>query len=69
MDSRGFSAKVADFGLSRVLHTDGEVLGLFGTVSHVPPEQVKRGTVSQAGGATQSRVFGPDILLGTKVYE
>jgi serine/threonine protein kinase len=50
-DSRGFVAKVADFGLARVCH--GEQISpckLLGTVSHIPPELFTRQILSAAGG-------------------
>ena len=38
-DSRRFTAKVCDFGLSRVCHGDKPMPACFGTLSHMAPEQ------------------------------
>lgn len=42
-DSRGFIAKVADFGLSRVLSAEAVSTGTYGTVTHMPPELLTTG--------------------------
>lgn len=43
-DERGFSAKVADFGLSRTLGSEPVDTGTYGTVTHMPPELLTTGT-------------------------
>ncbi|KXZ52008.1 hypothetical protein GPECTOR_10g1030 [Gonium pectorale] len=46
---RGFTAKLADFGLSELRSADGQVVGdLGGTVTHVAPESVLHRQVSAA---------------------
>eukprot|EP00873_Tetraselmis_striata_P028883 jgi/Tetstr1/449147/TSEL_036357.t1 len=39
-DSRGFTAKVCDFGMSRVCHGPQPIAKCFGTTSHMAPEQL-----------------------------
>ena len=45
-DERGFTAKVADFGLARMLG-EGEVVQTraIGTITHMPPELMLEGVV------------------------
>ncbi|KAK9808830.1 hypothetical protein WJX72_004554 [[Myrmecia] bisecta] len=57
-DSRGFSVKVADFGLSRVLSQESISTGTYGTVTHMPPELLTTGQLSKA---TDVYAFG--VLL------
>jgi serine/threonine protein kinase len=46
---RGFTAKVADFGLSRSLGPQEQVVTrTYGTVSHMPPELLQDGVLSKA---------------------
>lgn len=46
---RSFVAKVADFGLSRTLETGAEILTkTYGTLTHMPPETLTQGVISQA---------------------
>ena len=42
-DERGFTAKVADFGLSRMLGSEAVNTGTYGTVTHMPPELLTTG--------------------------
>ncbi|DBA90593.1 hypothetical protein WJX77_007250 [Trebouxia sp. C0004] len=48
-DQRGFTAKVADFGLARML-PQGETIQTraLGTITHMPPELMLEGSLSQA---------------------
>jgi serine/threonine protein kinase len=49
-NSRGFEAKVADFGLSRQLGIESRIQSnKYGTVTHCPPELLMDGTVSKVG--------------------
>eukprot|EP00891_Asterochloris_glomerata_P002044 jgi/Astpho2/2044/gw1.00038.266.1_t len=50
-DSRGFTAKVADFELSRVMHKVIESANVYGNVAHMPPELVKDGRLTKASAA------------------
>lgn len=45
-DGRGFTAKVADFGTSRILRRNEEYSASHGTVSYMPPELLRGGKVS-----------------------
>lgn len=50
LDRRGFSARVADFGLARAVgRAAGELTASYGTLSHAAPEALERGVVSRAG--------------------
>ena len=42
-DERKFTAKVADFGLSRMLGSEAVNTGTYGTVTHMPPELLTTG--------------------------
>ncbi|KAK9816932.1 hypothetical protein WJX72_007171 [[Myrmecia] bisecta] len=48
-DPRGFTAKVADFGLSRVAVAQQSAMntGTYGTVTHMPPELLMEGKLTQ----------------------
>jgi serine/threonine protein kinase len=49
-NSRGFEAKVADFGLARQLGVESRVhSNKYGTVTHCPPELLLNGTISKVG--------------------
>eukprot|EP00891_Asterochloris_glomerata_P001527 jgi/Astpho2/1527/Aster-05401 len=47
-DERGFTAKVADFGLSRMLGSEAVNTGTYGTVTHMPPELLTTGQLIKA---------------------
>ncbi|CAK0736720.1 hypothetical protein CVIRNUC_000792 [Coccomyxa viridis] len=47
-DTRKFTCKVADFGLSRVLSQEAISTGTFGTVTHMPPELLTTGRLSKS---------------------
>eukprot|EP00891_Asterochloris_glomerata_P005705 jgi/Astpho2/5705/gw1.00079.187.1_t len=49
-DQRGFVAKVADFGLSRLLQSSQTTIetDTFGTVTHMPPELLMDGILTKA---------------------
>ncbi|KAK9807889.1 hypothetical protein WJX72_012343 [[Myrmecia] bisecta] len=58
-DDRPFAAKVADFGLSRILAGDDTVETVsFGTVTHMPPELLREGRLSKAAD-----VYAYGVLL------
>ncbi|GAX79176.1 hypothetical protein CEUSTIGMA_g6616.t1 [Chlamydomonas eustigma] len=50
-DGRGFTAKVADFGMSsQINQTEGHVSSMFqGTLTHMAPEVLMQGHISKAG--------------------
>jgi PAS domain-containing protein len=47
-DRRQFSAKIADFGLSRVMVETSVSTGSYGTVTHMPPELLTTGRLSRS---------------------
>ncbi len=49
-DKRKFTAKVCDFGLSKVLEHEGVAMQTrtMGTVTHMPPEMLSEGKASTA---------------------
>ena len=47
-DTRGFTALVSDFGLSRVARDGTQQTKSFGSVTHMPPELLADGTLSKA---------------------
>ena len=58
-DSRGFTSKISDFGLSRLCTTNTEIeTKTSGTVTHAPPELLSDGHLSQAGD-----VFAFGVML------
>lgn len=60
--SRGFVAKVCDFGLAQVSRGEKVAPGMFGTVSHLPPEMVNERIFSPAGGAPFTPVYNCPCL-------
>ena len=57
-DERGFTAKVADFGLSRTLGSEPVDTGTYGTVTHMPPELLTTGqSASLPASLTRLRHF------------
>ena len=64
-DDRGFSAKVADFGLSRVLGAEAVNTGTYGTVTHMPPELLTTGTCCDSASTGISA--GAWVQLATSV--
>jgi len=61
-DERGFSAKVADFGLSRTLGAEPVDVNTYGTVTHMPPELL---TTGEHPGTLDLHIWG---LLQTTIY-
>ncbi|GBF96073.1 hypothetical protein Rsub_08949 [Raphidocelis subcapitata] len=64
LDSRGFSARVADFGLARAVGpAAGELTASYGTLSHAAPEALEHGLVSRAGD-----VYSFGVLLWQMLF-
>ncbi|KAK9815222.1 hypothetical protein WJX72_000200 [[Myrmecia] bisecta] len=57
-DARGFTAKIADFGLARQLIQSGVETRTHGTVTHMPPELLNDGLLTKA-----SDVYAYGVLL------
>ena len=71
-DSRGFVAKVADFGLSSKLPDDGGTheSGVFqGTLSHMAPEMMTDGRVSRASDVYAFGILLWELYTGEKPWK
>lgn len=69
-DRRGFTAKVADFGLSRVLDLEAEHITTqtFGTVTHMPPELLMEGVMSKAADVFAFGMVLMEMYTGQRVF-
>lgn len=67
-DKRGFIAKVADFGLSRVLSAEAVSTGTYGTVTHMPPELLTTGKLSKATDVYAFGVTLWEMLTGQRPW-
>jgi len=68
-DARGFQAKVADFGLSRVLDgRDAIQTTSYGTVTHMPPELLLDGKMSKAGDVYAYGVILWEMFMGQRPW-
>lgn len=67
-DRRKFVAKVADFGLARVCNGELVEPGLFGTVTHIPPEQVRDQKLSRAGDVWAFGVTMWEVISGMRAH-
>ncbi|GFR43418.1 hypothetical protein Agub_g4499, partial [Astrephomene gubernaculifera] len=66
---RGFTAKLADFGLSELRSSDGQVVGdLGGTVTHVAPESVMQRQVSAASDMYAFGILMWELYSGQQPY-
>lgn len=65
-DPRGFRCKVADFGLSRAIDasTEGIKTNTIGTVTHMPPELLMRGYLSNAADVYSFGMLMWEIYCG-----
>ena len=61
VNERGFCAKVADFGLSRTVGSEPIDVNTYGTVTHMPPELLTTGELTQL---TCDVISCHDILQG-----
>mmetsp|Transcript_14058 Transcript_14058/g.30435 ORF Transcript_14058/g.30435 Transcript_14058/m.30435 type:complete len:668 (+) Transcript_14058:557-2560(+) len=70
-DRRNFLAKVSDFGLSRVLQANKNHIKTqtFGTVTHVPPELLAKGTLSPSADVYAVGVLMWEIYTAEKVFK
>ncbi|KAF6263821.1 kinase-like domain-containing protein [Scenedesmus sp. NREL 46B-D3] len=69
-DHRGFAAKVADFGLSRILTPENEkiITRTHGTITHMAPEVITEATHSKAADVYSFGVVLYELLSGCKPY-
>ncbi|KAG2502013.1 hypothetical protein HYH03_000509 [Edaphochlamys debaryana] len=66
---RGFTAKLADFGLSELRSADGQVVGdLGGTVTHVAPESVLHRQVSSLSDQYAFGILMWELYTGQQPY-
>ncbi|KIZ02534.1 Mitogen-activated protein kinase kinase kinase 11 [Monoraphidium neglectum] len=67
--SRGFSAKVSDFGVARCLdHKSRVETATHGTVSHMAPEVLERGELSKAADVYSFGVVLWQMCAGRRVW-
>ncbi len=69
-DSRGFTAKVSDFGLSRVLAPGSAHIQTqtYGTITHMPPELLTYGTMSKAVDVWAFGMVLWEMYMGARPY-
>ncbi|KAL6755899.1 kinase-like domain-containing protein [Haematococcus lacustris] len=69
-DRRGWIAKVADFGLARVLKDKNHIkTQTFGTVTHMPPELLAKGTLSPSSDVYAVGVLMWELFTAEKVFK
>eukprot|EP00193_Tetraselmis_chui_P008054 CAMPEP_0177758852 /NCGR_PEP_ID=MMETSP0491_2-20121128/4412_1 /TAXON_ID=63592 /ORGANISM="Tetraselmis chuii, Strain PLY429" /LENGTH=689 /DNA_ID=CAMNT_0019274627 /DNA_START=84 /DNA_END=2153 /DNA_ORIENTATION=- len=68
-DPRGFTAKVCDFGLSRMCHGEVSSSDLFGTISHMPPELLIEGRVGLSGDVWAFGIMMWEMYTGYRAYQ
>lgn len=67
-DSRHFSAKVADFGLSRVLHGEAVTTRTYGTITHMSAELLVDGLLTKAADVYSFGVVVWEMFSGQRPY-
>jgi serine/threonine protein kinase len=65
----GFTAKVADFGLSRRLENNCVHTATFGTVTHMPPELLSHGTLTTAADVYSYGVLLWSMYMGMPAWQ
>ncbi|GAX75883.1 hypothetical protein CEUSTIGMA_g3326.t1 [Chlamydomonas eustigma] len=68
MDQRGFLAKVADFGFTRVVQTRDIKTKTHGAISHTAPELLLEGTLSKAADVYSFGVILWEMYSGKRPY-
>ena len=70
-DRRRYISKVSDFGLSRVLQNNKNAIKTqtFGTVTHVPPELLSKGTLTIKADVYAIGVLMWEIFTAEKVFK
>mmetsp|Transcript_3321 Transcript_3321/g.9610 ORF Transcript_3321/g.9610 Transcript_3321/m.9610 type:complete len:877 (-) Transcript_3321:642-3272(-) len=67
-DSRQFTSKIADFGLSRVLLDTSVSTGTYGTVTHMPPELLTTGRLSKGADTYAFGVLLWEMFTGQRPW-
>jgi len=68
-DKRGFTCKVADFGMSRSLHGESYIQTFtFGTISHMPPELLSDGILTPATDIYSFGILLWELISGQSAY-
>ncbi|KXZ50686.1 hypothetical protein GPECTOR_15g370 [Gonium pectorale] len=67
-DARHFTAKVADFGLSRVLSGEAITTRSYGTITHMCPELLVDGLLSKAADVYSFGVIMWELYTGQRPY-
>ena len=69
-DARGFSAKVVDFGLSRVCGEDGFLhTQTMGCAEYMPPELITGGMLTKSGDVYAFGIITWEIYVGRRAWE
>ena len=69
-DARGFTAKVVDFGLSRVCGDDGYLhTKTMGCAEYMPPELITGGMLTKAGDVYAFGIITWELYVGRRAWE
>jgi len=68
-DGRGFTAKVVDFGLSRVCAGGSLKTSKMGCAEYMPPELISRGLLTKAGDVYAFGVILWELYIGKRAWE
>lgn len=68
-DARCFTAKVVDFGLSRVLSTECHRTRTMGCAEYMPPELIKEGILTKMADVYAFGVITWEMYLGRRAWE
>ncbi|KAK9904772.1 hypothetical protein WJX75_002233 [Coccomyxa subellipsoidea] len=70
-DSRGYSCKLADFGLSRVMENNSTHVSTstFGTAAYMPAELLMEGKMTRAADVYSFSMLMFELLIGAQLFE
>lgn len=66
-DPRGFTVKVADFGMSRI-HSDTKQTASQGTITHMPPELIRKGVMHRSADVWAFGVLMWEMYSGQRAW-
>ncbi|KAK9814720.1 hypothetical protein WJX72_010481 [[Myrmecia] bisecta] len=69
LDKRGFTAKVADFGLSRLLTSPSVTTKTYGTITHTAPELITHGKLTKAADTYAFGVLLWEMWMGQRPWQ